>query len=115
MENVIPEELEHVPVTSLGPCLVHVQLSSVNLGFFLHEYIALTGKPSSKSQMCPPFLLFFLRVLLAHKASFKIYRADFQVFFVHIYLDSKIALTTVPNLVSSLKSLALSRSFASST
>lgn len=31
MENVVPEELEHVAVTSLRPGLVHVQLSPVNL------------------------------------------------------------------------------------
>ena len=34
VEDVIPEELEHVPVPSLRPGLVQVQLSSVNLWFF---------------------------------------------------------------------------------
>ena len=35
VEDVIPEELEHVPVASLSPRLVHVQLRSVNLLFFI--------------------------------------------------------------------------------
>ena len=35
VEDVIPEELEHVPVASLSPRLVHVQLRSVNL--FFHQ------------------------------------------------------------------------------
>ena len=32
MENVIPEELEHVPVAGLRPGLVQVQFSSIDLG-----------------------------------------------------------------------------------
>ena len=35
VEDVIPEELEHVPVASLSPRLVHVQLRPVNLWVFI--------------------------------------------------------------------------------
>ena len=42
-------------------------------------------------------------------------RPGFKVFLVYICLNLKVVQTTVPNLVSNRKSLALSRSFASST
>ena len=35
VEDVIPEELEHIPVPSLSPGLVHVQLRPVNLWVFI--------------------------------------------------------------------------------
>ena len=81
VENVIPEELEHVPVAGLRPGLVQVQFSSIDLKN-ISIVIALIG--------------------LHHE-----HCGDGVVFVV--------VLTTVPSLVSNRKSLALSRSFASST
>lgn len=46
VEDVIPEELEHVPVPSLRPGLIQVQLSPVHLWFFIRSQKVMLSFPT---------------------------------------------------------------------